>query len=359
LTFPFPLTYNNSPTRRLIVRRRSLRVFWLIFLSGLILIGLLTSCARSPYSLDQRRAVEKTVSAEKGGEIGLKTAKEKIRLAIPQQALNKDATIIATPLTEAPLADQKDVLVKGVLLEEKGKEGKSLNFKFPVLLSFTVKGTLPEEATIVKYLPDKKSYEVIATEVTTKGNETTLTAELMSLSGYGGKKGKPKEIKKAKKKAEDTGIWHIKVLDTVKKKVGEMEVSNTLSFQASNLSGKITGYYYTSFASLKRKGSLQVGPVWSKVDEEFEGVAVIKIITLQKEEEATSFRGEGTLNLAGTGEVETAGPGLEHEISGAGETAVAVDVTINGAVVTIKVVRSHPVLAGLTFKGTLVRGKIR
>jgi hypothetical protein len=347
------------------MRRGSFRAFWLIFLSGLVLSGiLLTSCARSPYSLDQGRAVEKTISAKKGGEISLKTASgERVNLAVPQQALKKDTTIVATPLTEAPLSNQKDVLVKGVLLEEKGKEGKSLNFKFPVLLSFTVKGTLPEEATIVKYLPEKKSYEVIPTEITAKGKETTLTAELMSLSGYGSKKGSEREIRRArerKRKLELVLCWRIKAKNTVKQDFGGIPVDYTLTLELANYSIpiKIPGYYGGD-ASLEAKGKavFEEG-VGAGVDAKLEGSALINV----KEHGKDFYRGAGTLNLKPKGEIKAWGPGIVErgELFPGREEEMEIEVTIKGTEVTITIVRSHPLFAGgLVFKGTLVGPKKR
>jgi hypothetical protein len=345
------------------MRKGSFRVFWLIFLSGLVLMGLLTSCARSPYSLDQGRAAEKTISAKKGGEIGLKTASgERVNLAIPQQALKKDTTIVATPLTEAPLSDQKDILVKGVLLEEKGKEGKSLNFKFPVLLSFTVKGTLPEEATIVKYLPEKKSYEVIPTEITTKGKETTLTAELMSLSGYGGRRGSQREIRRARERQRERGVsWGISVSGTKEKTIYPMKHNFTLSFFAENLSSDIAGSYH-GLASLQYKVTAVGLPLGAGAvaTGDASGTVHIKIIRLGSREGAYSYLGEGRMELVNTGgELKVWVPKLgERDFTTAGSVTVWMDITISGSAVKVVIVRSREPLTGMVFNGKLIRGKM-
>ncbi len=358
------------------MERKKRNIYWMVSVTGILLAGLfgctMTEVEKekyeislfptpTPYILDRGKAMEKTISAEKGGQIVLTTSEgQKISLIFPQQALEKDLTLVATSLTECPLSDQKDILAKGILLEEKGREGEknSVQFQFPIILSITVKGSVPQDVSIIKYVPEKDTYEVIPTDIAPSGGETTLTAELISLSAYGVRKVSWEEIQKAARKKKDQGLWHINVKDTAQKTFHYSTVTCTLSLMTSNMSGKVTGPYTgVAFLTAESRPTIPMPPhIKVGTKHQLQGSATIKIIVVGGQD-TSRYLGEGALNLdvQEVGKVET--PDFGITLPASGSLSLWLDVTINGPQANIVIVRGPNALYGLRFKGTLWRGK--
>lgn len=230
----------------------------------LFLMFIITSCTSSKNTgstgsgdkaiLDDKRAVEKAVSAGQGGEINLDTAEgDKVRIVFPQGSLAKDASLVAAPLASAPLVDN-NLLINGFSLEEKGV-GKGPALRFPALIIFTAKGALPEGATIVKYRKDGKGYDIIPTKVKTKGGKSTLIAQVTGFSKYG-------VARNSQKSGQESAIpqkfnWVIYINDKASYTFNSMRSTVNLKIKAVNKSGDIEGIY-TGTANARTDNEMEV-----------------------------------------------------------------------------------------------------
>lgn len=207
-----------------------------------------SSATGAKVAIDSAKAVEKKIPAAEGGQLSLDTTEGgKMKIIFPQEALTNDTSLVMTPISSTPF-DGKDLLVKGFALEEKGT-GKGPEMKSPAMIIFNVKGTVPAEASVIKYHEDDGDYDVVPSRVTSQDGKSIVTATVSSFSKYGMKIISKNEKDNTGQKPEDFD-WVIYVKDKYSYNSGQIKKSVTIDLKAVNTSGNIWGQYNGSLTAL-------------------------------------------------------------------------------------------------------------
>ena len=101
-------------------------------------------------------------------------------IAFPAGSVPEDMTIVVTPLSE-PTTDRGDPLTPGVLVEQKGNEGQHLQLASPAIVTFALKGKVPDEAAVVTFT-DPETAQPLASSISKQGKTTMVTAFVPSFS---------------------------------------------------------------------------------------------------------------------------------------------------------------------------------
>lgn len=198
--------------------------------------------------VDTAKAVEKLVTAGEGGELSLQSDNDvKIKVIFPQESLANDAALVMAPISSTHL-DGKDLLVKGFSLEEKGT-GQSPAMKSPALIIFSVTGTVPDEASVIKYHDDGEGYDVIPSRIISKDGKSMVAASVSGFSKYGIKLIPDQDKNRSGIETEDFN-WVIYIKDKFSFTTGPMQQSITVDLKAVNTSGYIFGKYSGSISAL-------------------------------------------------------------------------------------------------------------
>lgn len=136
-----------------------------------------SACARPSLSLKNDGAAEKQIQAAKGGWIKLKD--DSAAVYIMPGSLDHDATIVMTPVAQAP-SGVSNVTHPGFELEEKGT-GSPPQLKGPVEISFPLSDP-NENASVFKYSGD--SSEPVDADIIPAGANSSITA-FVDLSSNG------------------------------------------------------------------------------------------------------------------------------------------------------------------------------
>lgn len=194
---------------------------------------------------DAQLAVEQVISAKESGGLSIVTADgADISVIFPEQSLEKDTVIVLRPLTTAPLND-KELVVKGFRIEEKGKGGQGPRLSSSAVIRIALKIPIAGDVSIIKYADDGKNYDVIPTLIEVEGQTTIFTAEVDAFSGYGIRKVTKQQIQDAAdKRAKRNFTWAIEFKDSKEMKAPDgTQVKMTLDMTAVNPSGSMSGLY--------------------------------------------------------------------------------------------------------------------
>lgn len=189
---------------------------------------------------DSAKAVSVPIVAADGGSVGLKTADGAlVRVTFPLETLAKDMTIVATPLTTAPMQDAGTV-EKGFLLEEKGT-GAGPKLAHPAYIEMLVPGTLPDDAAMVSYRPDG-TFEVLPTKIKT-GKGVTAVFALATHFSPTGMRGVGKDKAKKSRTSFSDYNWVVYINNKQSMQTGPLKQTVTLKLRAVNTGGDIAGDY--------------------------------------------------------------------------------------------------------------------
>jgi hypothetical protein len=327
-----------------------------------------TGAAQVPTAVvDSAKAVEKSIVADKGGSIDLKPDTETaVRVVFPQEALAKDQTLVISPLTQAPAAND-DVIVKGFRLETQGANaGPSL--RYPAFVTFAVAKKVATDTAIVRYVGDG-TYEVLPTKVYAGEKQSILTAITTHFSDLGIGKGKGKKAKKVRDQYEDFN-WVVYINDTQKIQNGPMKQSVKLNLRAVNTGGDIPGMY-SGNATIKSTNDMSA--MGGKLDANFSGKSTSVQIHIGSPDDLApltddappslaplvpqmNWSGSGLIKMAamsakGVGTIKAGGYGGSRALSNTSSLPVNID--IKGPQVTLKVATPA---GALSFKG-YIRGE--
>ena len=126
-------------------------------------------------------AEEAQVSAASGGVVEVTNADGTVTtIAFPAGSVPEDMTVVVTPLGE-PSTDRGELLTPGVLVEQKGNEGQHLQLASPAIVTFALKGKVPDEAAVVTFT-DAETAQPLASSVSKQGKTTMVTALVTSFS---------------------------------------------------------------------------------------------------------------------------------------------------------------------------------
>ncbi|MDO8964940.1 MAG: hypothetical protein Q7W30_10690 [Coriobacteriia bacterium] len=203
---------------------------------------------------DTAKAVEKAIVAADGGALDVDLDDTRARVIFPQDALGKNLTIVATPLSEAPGIDA-EVLVKGFLLEEKGT-GAGPKLAYPAWVSIAVPKKLGDDVALVRYREDG-GYDVLPTKVAGGPDGTVLTALVTHFSPVGAAKVGKSAADKAKEEFAQFN-WVIFVRGSDSLQTGPIKQTIYLTLRAVNTSGDIDGNY-TGTAQVLSKNNANMG----------------------------------------------------------------------------------------------------
>lgn len=342
--------------------------------AAVIALAAAASCAESPgrppqgpgggssgeSDLDRARSVEQSIDATKGGWMVVPIADgSRALLTFPPAALDKDATFVVTPFKQAS-DDAEAALAPGVVIEEKGKEGRPVKLAFPVLLSFAVKGEMPaDEAAVVRYAEDGKSYEVVPSVVKAGKGQTTIVGSLLGFSRFAPRKVTPKQRQDADDKRAKDFTWHILVNDNVTTEKGGVPFQFFLKMDLKNRQpGKVAGTYegtgyigeiatsegVTYNNKMQARFSIFVIEHIEPVPLEVAGSPASKKPPPPRE--ASRWEGHGRATFTGGGSVSGRGGAI-----GAREEPWTIDVWVDGASVKLNLAEVEP-----QFRGT-IRGQ--
>jgi len=221
--------------------------FGLVFMLGFfVFLGLVGFSVSGPEARqDAQLAVEQVISAKESGGLSIVTADgADISVIFPEQSLEKDTAIVLRPLTTAPLND-KELVVKGFQIEEKGKGGQGPRLSSSAVIRIALKTPITGDVSIIKYADDGKNYEVIPTLIEVEGQTTIFTAEVDAFSGYGIRKVTKQQIQDAAdKRGKRNFTWAIEFKDSLKMTAPDgTQVNMTLDMTAVNPSGSMGGQY--------------------------------------------------------------------------------------------------------------------
>lgn len=238
--------------------------YGLAFALGLLIsLGLIPLSTSGPKAeQDTQLAVERAISAAESGGLGIVTADgADISVIFPEQSLEKDAAIVLKPLTTAPLND-KELVVKGFQIEEKGKAGQGPKLISPAVIRISLKTPIAGDVSIIKYADDGKNYDVIPTTIEVEGQTTIFTAEVDAFSKYGIRRVTKKQIQDAADKMGKRNFtWAIEFKDSQEMKAPDgTQVTMTLDMTAVNPSGSMSGQY-TGAATLISTGVKKVDAI--------------------------------------------------------------------------------------------------
>jgi len=234
--------------------------FTLVLLVSLALVAFSTSGPKAEQ--DTQLAVERVISAAESGGLGVMTADgADISVIFPEQSLEKDTTIVLKPLTTAPLND-KELVVKGFQIEEKGKAGQGPKLSSPAVIRISLKTPITGDVSIIKYADDGKNYDVIPTTIEVEGQTTIFTAEVDAFSKYGIRSVTKKQIQDAADKLGKRNFtWAVEFKDGQEMKAPDgTQVTMTLDMTAVNKSGSMSGQY-TGAATLISTGVKKVDAI--------------------------------------------------------------------------------------------------
>lgn len=324
-------------------------------------------------ALDKAKAIEQNIDARKGGYLGLKTADGiKARVMFGRESLSKNSTLVVTPISKLPKEDE-NLLTKGFFLEEKGT-GKGPELKLPAVIVFSIKGTLPKTASIVKYHENDEGYDIIPTTSSVKNGTTILSASVLSFSSYGARKLTADEQKQAqensaKKLTANHPRWIIKVNDSYSFKRGSMDTQVAMNLEAASQSDSIDGLFKGTVSAtveqvMKDKRGQISAPVSAQdknlsfsvyhnlaplVEAEEDG----PLASLVPPEDMPDWSGSGNFNMTSKGSYTISVPG--GSVGGAmktPKTSTPFELTIIGS--HVKLVVKDPMVI-MYFDGTIQR----
>ena len=126
-------------------------------------------------------AEEAQVSAATGGVVEVTNADGTVTtIAFPAGSVSEDMTVVVTPLS-VPTTDKGAPLTPGVLVEQQGNEGQHLQLATPAIVTFAIKGKVPEQAAVVTFA-DPETAQPLASSVSRQGKTTMVTAFVSSFT---------------------------------------------------------------------------------------------------------------------------------------------------------------------------------
>lgn len=144
-------------------------------------VGTSTGTPTATQSLAAAGAVEAPISTTSGGVVEVTNADGTVTtIAFPAGSAPADMTVVVTPLSELS-TDKGDPLTPGVLVEQKGNEGQHLQLASPAIVTFALKGKVPDEAAVVTFT-DPETAQPLASSVSRQGKSTMVTAFVPAFS---------------------------------------------------------------------------------------------------------------------------------------------------------------------------------
>jgi putative hemolysin len=126
-------------------------------------------------------AEEAEVSAATGGVVEVTSADGTVTtIAFPAGSVSEDMTVVVTPLSQ-PTTDKGEPLTPGVLVEQKGNEGQHLQLASPAIITFALKGEVPEQSAVVTF-SDPETAQPLVSSISGQGDSTMVTAMVPSFS---------------------------------------------------------------------------------------------------------------------------------------------------------------------------------
>lgn len=154
----------------------------LVFLFSLLLYscnfknkidGVFTS--KTDTTVDNQRAVEKSIAAKDGGDITLESADGvQMNIIFPQNSLEKDAVVTAAPISQTSSGNE-GAPNTGFSLEEKGT-GHGPSMQYPAIVVFNVNREMDKNSSILRNHDADDGFDVIPTDVVVRNGKTMMTA---------------------------------------------------------------------------------------------------------------------------------------------------------------------------------------
>lgn len=177
-----------------------------IAVASLTCLGCCRTIVSGEPQVDDTKAVTKTLTDEEGAALALEHDRTKANvIAVPGSFPS------GTELTLAPLSSKAGLdgkLASSAFSLTAKLDGKEVQPKLPVFLSFEVPGSVPEGASFVSYAASGGKGRAIPTNRLTEGSNTVLSAEVGHFTIFGiDEDGKGKIVPQP----TDWKEWHIKV----------------------------------------------------------------------------------------------------------------------------------------------------
>lgn len=240
----------------------------LIFLCvSLLLVG----CGQShqggegPSEVESNKIIEYQVSASEGEIISVPCGDNaRIDISLPAGAMSGSTTLELAPLQSKP---DKGWIAAGFHLNEEGENGVLLQSLASI--SYVTSDELPENASIVKYSDDGKSYKPIPSQRYETADAFGLIAFVESFSAYGVKAVTDAELEEMSDEMEEKGFnWVLEVDDMAGfTEQYSGEISGSTSYEAyldmvlvnsESPSPFVMNGPYSGYATMQSKATLTV-----------------------------------------------------------------------------------------------------
>jgi putative hemolysin len=210
-------------------------------------------------------AAEAPVSAAAGGVVEVTNADGTLTtIAFPAGSVSEDMTVVVTPLN-VPTTDKGAPLTPGVLVEQKGNEGQHLQLASPAIVTFAIKGQVPEQAAIVTFT-DPETAQPLTSSISKQGKKSMVTAFVSSFSETT-VDGDPGEWGDLAPLTPDHR-WSLTVSDSDSRTVQKVEMSLTAEgkLKSTALTGKFAFSGMSGPLDLGLTASLDEGPIAGSLD---------------------------------------------------------------------------------------------
>lgn len=213
-----------------------------IALVALTCLGCCRSAVRGGPEVDDEKAISQAVTDTEGAALQLEHDRTNAHVVALPGAFPSGAVLTLAPLSSNAGLEGK--LTSGAFSLTARLDGKEVQPKLPVFLSFEVPGSVPEGAAFVSYEASGGKGRAIPTNRVTEGSNTVLSAEVGHFTIFGiDEDGKGKIVPQP----TDWKEWHIKVngapihLDVPSNEVWEYKTHFELD--AVNTTGHVAGPY--------------------------------------------------------------------------------------------------------------------
>jgi putative hemolysin len=282
-------------------------------------------------------AEEAQVSAATGGVVEVANADGTVTtIAFPAGSVSEDMTVVVTPLS-VPTTDKGAPLTPGVLVEEKGNEGQHLRLASPAIVTFTIKGRVPEHAAVVTFT-DPETAQPLASSVSRQGKTTMVTAFVSSFTPVT-VDGDP-DAWGALAPLEPDYRWSLAVSDTDLRTVQKIEMTLTADglLKSTALTGKFAFNGMSGPLDLSIAASFDEGPIAGTLaSTKISGEAKLDDCWVQvanKRKGTFWVRGNGNLFVSGsatlTAQARAGGTTMSKDITGQSTSAVKIGVKASG-----------------------------
>jgi hypothetical protein len=333
-----------------------------IALVALTCLGCCRSVVGGGPEVDEEKAISQAVTDDQGAALQLEHDRTRAHVVALPGAFPSGATLTLAPLSSKSGLEGK--LASTAFSLTARLDGKEVQPKLPVFLSFEVPGSVPEGAAFVSYAASGGKGQAIPTNRVTEGSSTVLSAEVGHFTIFGiDEDGKARLVPQP----TDWKEWHIKVhgapIHSDAPSNEFWEFNTHFELDAVNTTGHVAGPYrgigvYRVQGNVK-KGAIPTGilKAMGKIDGKGAGPAQFQLIANPAKRASVKtasakgdpktdvgewVTGDGSLKLlnsTGTLDIKVTGPGASGSHSDRRD----------------EFNRSYPVHVTVSHKGAFVR----